>query len=140
LFLAGIKKITISDSKVGTTMNKMMRVSSVITAAMAISLTGTTGSFAAETPTPVVNKITLTAEQKTAFRAAITEFKAAREARQAAIAAAKAAIANAKSDFDAAKAAATTKEDRQAARAAFKAAVTAAIASVPAKPIKPVRP
>jgi hypothetical protein len=140
LSLAVITKITISNFKVGTTMNKMTRVSSVITAAMAISLTGTTGSFAAETPTRVVNKVALTAEQKAAFQAAITEFKAAREARQAAIAAAKAAIATAKSNFDAAKAAATTREDRQAARAAFKAAVTVAIASVPAKPTKPVRP
>jgi hypothetical protein len=140
LSIVGIAKITISDSKVGIIMNKMIRVSSVMTAVIAISLTGTTVSLAAEAQTPVVKKIAFTAEQKAAFQGARAEFKAAREARQVAIAAAKAAIATAKSNFDAAKAAATTREDRQAARAAFKAAVTAAIASVPAKPTKPVRP
>jgi len=118
-------------------MNKVIKGGAVITAVIAISLTGTTVSFAAEAQTPVVKKIAFTAEQKAAFQEARAEFKAAREARQAAIATAKAAIATAKSNFDAAKAAATTKEDRQAARVAFKAAVTAAIASVLAKPVLP---
>ena len=115
-------------------MNKVIKGGAFITAVIAISLTGTTVSFAAEAQTPVVKKIAFTAEQKAAFQEARTEFKAAR---QAAIATAKAAIATAKSNFDSAKAAATTKEDRQAVRAAFKAAVTAAIASVPAKPVLP---
>jgi hypothetical protein len=46
----------------------------------------------------------------------------------------------AKVTFDAAKAAATTKEERQAAREAFKASVAAALAAIPAKLTKPVRP
>lgn len=125
---------------IGAGMNKVMKSGAVITAALAISLGGTTFSFAAEAPAPVVKKVALSPEQKAAFEAAKAQFKAARDARQAAIAAAKANIATAKGNFDAAKAAATTKEARQAAHAALKAAVGAAKATVPAKPTKPVRP
>jgi hypothetical protein len=98
-------------------MNKVIKGGAVFTAAIAISLSGTTASFAAEASTPVVKKVAFTAEQKAAFQAAKAQFQASREARQAAIATAKATIATAKSNFDAAKAAATTKEARQAARA-----------------------
>ena len=90
-----------------------MKSGAVITAAIAISLAGTAGSFAADVPTPVVKKVALTPEQKAAFEAAKTQFQAAREARQAAIATAKAAIATAKANFEAAKAAATAHEQPQ---------------------------
>ena len=113
-------------------MNKIIKSGAVIAAAVALSLTGATGSFAAD-PTPGVTKVALTPEQKAAFEAAKAQFHASRDARQA-------AIATAKANFDAAKAAATTKEARQAARAAMKAAVDAAKATVPVKPTKPVRP
>jgi hypothetical protein len=125
---------------IGAGMNKVMKSGAVITAAVAISLAGTTASFAVEAPAPVVKKVALSPEQKAAFEAAKAQFKAARDTRQAAIAAAKANIATAKSSFDAAKAAATTQEAHQAARAALKAAVAAAKATVPTKPIKPARP
>ena len=110
----------------GAGMKKVIKSGAVITAAIAISLTGTTVSCAADASAPVVKKVALSPEQKAAFQAAKAQFKATRDARQAAIATAKANIATAKSNFDAAKAAATTKEARQAARAALKAAVAAA--------------
>ena len=124
----------------GAGMKKVIKSGAVITAAIAISLAGTTVSFAADATTPVVKKVALSPEQKAAIQAAKAQVKAARDARQAAIATAKASIATAKSNFEAAKAAATTKEARQAARAALKAAVAGAKAAVPAKPTKPVRP
>jgi hypothetical protein len=138
-----LRRLILSQSfsrGIGAGMNKAMKSGAVITAALAISLAGTTVSFAAEAPAPVVKKVALSPEQKSAFEAAKAQFKAARDTRQAASAAAKANIATAKSNFDAAKAAATTKEARQAARAALKSAVAAAKATVPAKPTKPVRP
>jgi hypothetical protein len=131
--------LEIKSEALGAGMNKIIKSGAVIAAAVALSLTGATGSFAADA-TPGVNKIALTPEQKAAFEAAKAQFHASRDARQAAIATAKAAIATAKANFDAAKAAATTKEARQAARAAMKAAVDAAKATVPVKPTKPVRP
>ena len=76
-------------------MNKIIKSGAVIAAAVALSLTGTTGSFAVDAPTPVVKKVALTPEQKAAF---------------------------------------------EAAKAQFKAALAAAKAGIPAKPVKPVRP
>ena len=86
-------------------MNKIIKSGAVIAAAVALSLTGATGSFAADAATPGVNKVALTPEQKAAFEAAKAQFHASRDARQAAIATAKTAIATAKANFDAAKAA-----------------------------------
>ena len=126
--------------RMGVKMNKVTKIGAVITAAIALSLTGTAGSFAADAAAPVVKKVALTPEQKAAFEAAKAQFQAARDARQAAVATAKASIATAKSNFDAAKATATSKEAREAARAALKAAVDSAKAAIPAKPAKPVRP
>ena len=132
--------LEVTSEALGARVNKIIKSGAVIAAAVALSLTGATGSFAADAATPGVTKVALTPEQKAAFEAATAQFHASRDARQAAIATAKAAIATAKANFDAAKAAATTKEARQAARAAMKAAVDAAKATVPAKPTKPVRP
>jgi len=89
-------------------MNKIIKSGAVIAAAVALSLTGATGSFAADAATPGVNKVALTPEQKAAFEAA--------------------------------RSAATTPEAKKAARDAFKAAMAAAKAGIPAKPVKPVRP
>ena len=132
--------LQVKSESLGAGMKKIIKSGAVIAAAVALSLTGTTGSFADDAATPVVKKVALTPEQKAAFESAKAQFQASRDARQAAVATAKASIATARANFEAAKAAATTKEARQAARAALKAAVDAAKATVPAKPTKPVRP
>ena len=107
-------------------MNKIMKSGTVIVAAVAISVAGASGSFADTASTPVATKVKLTSEQKVAFEAAKAQYQAARTARLAAIAKAQASIATAKSTLAAALAAATTKEARQVARAAFKGSVATA--------------
>jgi beta-lactam-binding protein with PASTA domain len=57
-------------------MNKVMKSGAVITAAIAISLAGVSGSFAAEPTTSTVKKVALTPEQKAAIEAAKAQFKA----------------------------------------------------------------
>jgi hypothetical protein len=104
------------------------------------ALVGVSGASATESTTPVVKKVALTPEQKAAFVAAKATFKAAHDARENAIAAAKPVIAAAKNARDAAIAAATTPEAKKAARDAFKAAVTAAKATIPTKPVRPAKP
>ena len=114
-----------------------------IAASIALSLfalVGVSGANAAETTVPVVKKVALTPEQKAAFEAAKTIFRTAQIARQNAISAAHSTIATAMAVRNAAVAAATTTEAKKAARDTFKAAVAAARASIPAKPVRPVRP
>jgi hypothetical protein len=118
----------------------LKRTIAVATTAGLFALAGVSGAQAAETTTPVVNKVALTPEQQAAHDAAKAVFKSARAARKAARAAAKPAIESAKATFKAARTAATTPEGKKAARNAFKAAVTTARAGIPAKPVKPVRP
>lgn len=102
-------------------------------------LAGVSGA-SADATAPVVKKVALTPEQKAAFQAAKAAFQAARTARHAAFETAKSTIANAKTARDAAIAAATTKDARIAARTTFKSVVTSMKASIPVKPVPPVRP
>lgn len=119
---------------------KTTKMATVVSLALALSLTSGVSAFATDTPTAQVEKSGVSAEQKAAFKAAKEQFHAARQARQAAIAAAKANVAAAKASFAAAKAAATTAEEKKAARQLLHSAIEAAKASIPAKPTKPNHP
>ena len=121
-------------------MNTIKRSIAAITAAGLITLAGATSASAAENVVPSVKKAALTAEQRASFDAAKIAFHNARAARQSAIATSVTTIASARAVRDAAIASATTPEAKKAARAAFKAAVATIKASIPAKPVKPVRP
>lgn len=119
---------------------KLSKVTIVVATAVAMTLSSGVSAFASEGSTPKVAKVALTAEQKANFQAARAQFQAARVARQASIAEAKAAVAAAKANFAAARLAAKTPEEKQVARQILKAAIDAAKANVPAKPIRPSRP
>jgi len=119
---------------------KLSKVTIIVATAVAMTLSSGVSAFASEGSTPKVAKVALTADQKAAVKAARAQFQAAHVARQASIAAAKAAVATAKANFAVARLAATTPEEKQAARQILKAAIEAAKASVPAKPIRPSRP
>jgi len=98
------------------------------------ALTSTASSFAADT-----TKADRVAA-RTAFQAQMDAFKAAAAARHTAADAAHATIDAAHATAKAAVAAATTPEQKAAAKAAFDAARAAAKATVPSKPVKPTKP
>ncbi|MEI7541371.1 MAG: hypothetical protein WCJ89_07830 [Actinomycetes bacterium] len=118
----------------------LKRTIAAATAAGLFALAGVTGASAAEATNPVVTKVALTPEQKAAFDAAIAVFHAAQITRQNALSTLHSTIATAMATRNAALAAATTPEARKAAHAAFKAAVESAKATIPVKPVRPVRP
>lgn len=107
-------------------------VAALLIAGFALSTPAT--SFAAETTNPE------RVAARTAFQAQMDTFKAAAAARHTAADAAHATIDAARATLKTALAAATTKEAKATAKAAFEAARTAAKATVPAKPTKPVKP
>jgi hypothetical protein len=122
------------------TMIMLKRTIAAATAAGLFALAGVTGASAAETTNPVVKKVALSPEQKAAFDAALAVFHAAQITRQNALSTLHATIATAMATRNAALVAATTPEARKAARAAFQAAVETAKATIPVKPVRPVRP
>jgi hypothetical protein len=123
---AHIERLTMKNSRTA--------VAALLIAGFA--LTSTTTSFAAETAATKAERVAA----RTAFQAQMNTFKAAAEARHTAADAAHATIDAARSTAKAAKAAATTADQKAAAKAAFEAAKATAKATVPAKPVKPVKP
>ena len=126
----------------GTSPTQQERLTSVKTSRTAIAALLIAG-FALSTPATSFAADTTKADRvaaRTAFQAQMDTFKAAAAARHTAADAAHATIDAARATLKTALAAATTKEAKAAAKAAFEAARTAAKATVPAKPTKPVKP
>lgn len=109
-----------------------MKLGKIFAGVIALALMSTPFAHGAETG--------VSPEAKAAHQAAKVTFKANIEAYQSARATAKAQITTARSAFEAAKDSASTPEAKKAARDAFLAAKKYALASVPAKPTKPIKP